>query len=236
MDNSVRRTRGWLLAALMYVAAAALHAEPFPVETFDARYDVKLDGFNVGGLEQRVTARNDGTWMLETIMYTTGVVSWFKSDRVVEQSVMRAVDGTLQPLSYSYRYTGRNKDVVERLDFDWDKMQVKSLRDGKITMLPAQKGLLDKQVYQLLVRRDVAKGLKKMSYPIAERSRITTFDIEVVGEETITTPLGKFRTLKVQRGATFLWCAPELDYAVVKLSREEDGHTATSYITSLTRH
>src|SRR5512139_1232957 len=182
-----------LFALLMWLAAVPVAAEPFRVETFDAHYDVKLDGFKVGELEQRLVSRNDNTYMLETIMFTTGVVHWFKSDKVVEQSVMRAVDDTLQPLSYSYRYTGRNKDVVERIDFDWTKMQASSLRDGKITLLPAEKGLLDKQVYQLLVRRDLARGLKKMSYPVAERSRLTTFDIEVMGEETIVTPFGKFR-------------------------------------------
>ncbi|HEY0635771.1 MAG TPA: DUF3108 domain-containing protein [Gammaproteobacteria bacterium] len=238
MADFISFVKGWragVLALLLASASAPLHAEPFRVESFEAHYNVKLDGFKVGELEQRVVARADGTWLLETIMQTTGVVSWFKSDKVVEQSVMRAIDDTLQPLSYSYRYTGRNKDVVERIDFDWNKMQVSSLRDGKITLLPAEKGLLDKQVYQLLVRRDLARGLKSMSYPVAERSRLTTFETTVAGEETLVTPFGKFRTIKVQRGATTLWCAPELGYAVVKLERHEDGHSAVSYITSLTR-
>lgn len=224
-----------LIVLVVWLAATPVHAEPFKVETFDARYNVKLDGFKVGELQQRVALRDDGTYLLETVMNVTGVISWFKSDKVVEQSVMRAVDDTLQPISYSYRYTGRNKDVVERIDFDWNKMQVSSLRDGKITLLPAEPGLLDKQVYQLLVRRDLARGKKKMSYPVAERSRLTTFDIVVLGEESVVTPFGKYRTIKVQRGATTLWCAPDLNYTVVQLAREEDGHTATSYITSLTR-
>lgn len=224
-----------LIAMFIWLAATPAIAEPFNVETFDARYNVKLDGFKVGELQQRVVAREDGTWLLETIMHTTGVVSWFKSDNVVERSVMRSVDDTLQPLSYSYHYTGRNKDVVERIDFDWDKGEVSSLRDGKITLLPTEEGLLDKQVYQLLVRRDLARGLKTMSYRVAERSRLKTFDTIVTGEDTVVTPFGTFRTIKVQRGATTLWCAPDLNYAVVQLEREEDGHTATSYITSLTR-
>ncbi len=227
--------RGLVLALLLPFATPPLHAEPFRPEPFEARYSVKLDGFKVGELEQRVVARGDGSWLLETIMQTTGVVSWFKSDKVVEQSVLRSVGETLQPLSYSYRYTGRNKDVVERIDFDWNKMQVSSLRDGKITLLPAETGLLDKQVYQLLVRRDLMRGLKSMSYRVAERSRLTTFEVVVAGEETVATPFGKYRTIKLQRGATLLWCAPELGYAVVKLERQEDGHSAVSYITSLTR-
>jgi hypothetical protein len=232
----MQRPLAGLIALVLWLAAPPLFAEPFKVETFDAHYNVKLDGFKVGELSQRVALREDGTYLLETIMHVTGLVSWFKSDKVVEQSVMRAVDDTLQPISYSYRYTGRNKDVVERIDFDWNKMQVSSLRDGKITLLPAGKGLLDKQVYQLLVRRDLARGKKKMSYPVAERSRLTTFDIVVLGEESVVTPFGKYRTIKVQRGATTLWCAPELNYTVVQLAREEDGHTATSYITSLKRY
>ena len=225
-----------LIAVLFCLIAAPVNADNFKLETFDAHYTVKLDGFKVGELEQRVALQNDSTYLLETIMFTTGVVHWFKSDRVVEQSVMLAVDDTLQPISYSYRYTGRNKDVVERIDFDWNKMQVSSLRDGKITLLPAEKGLLDKQVYQLLVRRDLARGLKSMSYRVAERSRLTTFDVVVRGEEMVATPFGKYKSIKVQRGATTLWCAPDLGYMVVKLEREEDGHTATSYITSLTRN
>ncbi len=224
------------ITMLLWLVAIPASAGSFRVEAFDAHYTVKLDGFKVGELEQRGASQADGTYLLETIMYTTGLVHWFKSDKVVEQSVMRQVDDTLQPLTYSYRYTGRNKDVVERVDFDWNKGRVSSLRDGKITILPAEKGLLDNQIYQLLVRRDLARGLKKMSFRVAYRSSISSFDIVVDGEETVTTPFGKYRAIKVSRGATTLWCAPDLGYTVVKLAREEDDHTATSYITSLTRN
>ena len=239
MNNLTSLRTPWLaglITVLLWLVAAPVWADGFQVEPFDAHYTVKLDGFKVGELQQRLSKQNDGTSLLETIMYTTGLVHWFKSDKVVEQSVMRQVDDTLQPLAYSYRYTGRNKDVVERIDFDWKKGQVSSLRDGQITILPTEKGLLDNQLYQLLVRRDLARGLKKMSYRVAYRSRITSVDITVQGEETVTTPFGKYRAIKVSRGATTLWCAPDLGYTVVKLAREEDDHTAISYITSLTRN
>jgi len=225
---------GFCATAFLWLSSSALAAEPFYLKPFEAHYSVYGLGLvKLGELKQRFYRKSDDTYVLETVAFTTGMTAWFVSDRTEEQSVVRVADGTLQPLLYAYHYTGRNKDVVERIDFDWAKGEVRSLRDGKITVLPLSKGLLDKQIYQLLARRDLAQGMTSMSYQVAYRSSLKTYELKVLGKEDIETPFGTFKSLKVQQGATTLWCAPDLGYAIVKLAREEGGHTLTSYITSL---
>lgn len=220
--------------AFLWLSSSAWAAEPFYLKPFEAHYSVYgLSLVKLGELQQRFYRKSDNTYVLETVAFTTGMTAWFVSDRTEEQSVMRVTDGSVQPLLYAYHYTGRNKDVVERIDFDWAKGEVRSLRDGKITVLPLSKGLLDKQIYQLLARRDLAQGMTSMSYQVAYRSSLKTYELKVLGKEDIETPFGTFKSLKVQQGATTLWCAPDLGYAIVKLAREEGGHTLTSYITSL---
>lgn len=222
-------------ALLLWLTSGAQAAETFQFKPFEAKYSVKLGILKLGELKQIFYRQNDGNYVLATTSYSTGLLSLYKY-RVEEQSVMRETDGTLQPLLYVYHATSGSKDVVERIDFDWAKGEARSLRDGKITVLPISKGLLDKQVYQLIARRDLAQGMTSMSYQLAERSHLSTKELKVVGNEDIVTPFGTFKTLKVQIGASTIWCAPDLDYAIVQLSREEDDHTVTSYITSLTPH
>jgi hypothetical protein len=183
-------------------------------------------------MTQRLDKRDDGTYLLETVVYTTGIVSWFKKDRVTERSIWRYVDGKIQPLKYTYHYTGRHRDAVEKVIFDWDKMEVTSLNKDKVTRLPLKPGIYDKQVYQLVLRHDLDAGVKKFHYDVANRSKIRDFDLEVIGREKVMTPSGKVDAIMVKKGTTTLWLADKHNYTVVKIEQNEDGNLATSYLTS----
>ena len=169
--------------------------------------------------------------MLQTVAYTTGLVSWLKSDKVSERSIWRSEAGELLPLSYTYRYSGGSKEVFERLDFDWSESQVASLRDGKITTLAVEHGILDKHMYQIVLRQDLLKGLKQLSYPVVDRSKLKQYDIEVLGEELVKTKhFGRLKCLKVRKGTTLIWASERFDYLPVKIEQDEDGTTAGTYL------
>lgn len=215
---------------LMAVIAAPLHALE-EVKPFSAEYTVHYNGFKVGEMKQRLERRNDGSYMLETVVHTTGLVSWFKDDRVTERSVWRYVDGDVRPDSYRYHYTGRNEDVVEKMDFNWEKNEAISLKDDKTKVLPISPGVYDKQVYQIAMRHGIDNGVKKFAYDVADRGKIRDYDLEVVGREKVMTPFGEVKTVKVKKGTTTLWLAEKYQYLVVKIEQDEDGNLATSYIT-----
>ena len=60
------------------------------------------------------------------------------------------------------------------------------------------------------------------------------YHLQTLGEEEISTPAGRFRTIKVQRTQTggkytvTLWCAPELDYFPVRIDRAKRGRAQGS--------
>lgn len=220
-----------LLLILLLAIALPLQAQSM-LKPYTVKYTVHYNGFKVGEMEQSLRANGDDTYLLETVVYTTGLVSWFKSDRVSERSILRHEDGQFKPLSYVYHYTGRHKDVMDRLDFDWEKKQIKSLRDGKITTLALTPGIYDKQVYQLAMREELESGKKRFVYRVADRGKIEEYELLVTGEEPVVTSLGKVDTIKVEKGATTLWVAKAYDYTVVKIEKQEDGNIASSYIIS----
>ena len=207
------------------------------IAPYAAKYEVRYGGLKVGEMTQQLTERMNGQQTLQTVAYTTGVVSWLKNDTITERSIWRDEAGVMLPLSYTYRYSGRSKDVFERLDFDWQAGIVKSLRDGKVTELAVERGILDKHMHQLLLRRELACGGRHFSYRVADRSKLKDHEYEVVGEEQVQTKaLGNLDCLKVVKGDTIFWVARELDYLPVRIEKDEGGTLATSKIIEYQGH
>jgi hypothetical protein len=236
----------WLLCVLFPFALQAGEesvppGEALPVAVEDglapyvARYEVKYDGLKVGELTQQLEAMVDeGRQVLRTVAYTTGVVAWFKSDRISEHSVWYTEAGRLLPESYSYRYTGRSKDIVERQDFDWRKQEVEIERDGMTRQLAVEPGAMDKHMYQVALRRDLLAGLKQISYQVVDRDKLEPYEFEVLGEELLEVPpFGKLDCLKVKKGTTRIWVARRFDYLPVKIEKEEDGAIIGTYLVEL---
>jgi hypothetical protein len=218
------------------VAQAAMTPPSLPVTrtatgfaAYEAKYELRYDGLKVGELTQRLEAMVEGRQVLQTIAYTTGVVSWFKSDRVTERSSWRldGVDGErLLPQEYSYRYDGRGKGIVERLAFDWQRREATLRRDGATTSLALEPGTLDKHMYQVALRQALRNGESRISYPVIDGGKIRHYEFEVVGEERLELPhLGQLDCLRVRKGTTLIWVARRFDFLPVKIEKVEEGTT-----------
>jgi hypothetical protein len=107
---------------------------------------------------------------------------------------------------------------------------VSSLRDGKITEVPLVPGAMDKLMHQAILRGDVAAGIQHIEYPIADRSDIKPYVYDVLGSEEVVTARGTVQAIKVRKGTTTFWLAPEWDYLLVKLLQENDDSTYASYL------
>lgn len=219
-----------LFFLLLIAFAAPLYAETV-IKPFSAEYDVHYNGFKVGILSQSLEARDDGTYLMETVAQVTGVVAWFAKDRASERSIWRYHNGRIRPLSYRYHYTGRSKDRVETLDFDWDAMKVDALYKGERKELPLSPNVYDRQLYQLVLRNEVASGAKQFHYSVAERGELRDYDFKLAGREQVVTPYGKVDALKMTKGDTELWLDESNDYLVAKIEKDDDGEHVVSYIT-----
>jgi hypothetical protein len=219
-----------LLSLYALLLAGVAHAEGYRPQPFQARYSVHVNGFKVGEIDRNLHIEADGRYVLENLAYTTGLVALFKKDRALERSTWVYNDDHVKPIEYFAHYTGRSKDVIERLDFDWQRNIVSSLRDGKITEVALVPGTMDKLMHQAVLRGDVAAGMQHIEYPIADRDDIKPYVYDVLGSEEVVTGRGTVRAIKVRKGTTTFWLAPEWDYLLVKLVQENDDSTYASYL------
>ncbi len=219
-----------LLSLLLTPAAGCALEQPAP---YTAEYTVHANGFKIGELQRSLQPGEDDTWVLESTLYTTGLVALFKRDKLTERSVWRNREKLLQPIDYLYHYSGRSRERLERVEFNWEKREITSTRDGESKRLPLRKGVLDKLMFEVALRRDLATGAKHIEYRVADRGEIRTYVFDVVGEEQLVTSIGKLDTIKVTKGETTFWCAPALDYLMVQIVKQEDDYALASYITAL---
>lgn len=215
-----------------------LVAAPLPIELtpYKAKYEVQYNGLKVGEMVQRLTPPEQGRRTLKTTVYTTGPLSWLQPDKLTERSTWQSGAEVSRPLSYSYHYRGRGEGARERLDFDWANNQVRSLNKGKVKVLALEPETLDKHMYQVALRRDLAMGLKNIVYSVADRDKLRQYTFQVLGEELLETEhFGALNCLKVQKGTTLIWVAKKFDYLPVKIEKEEGGLTASSLLVELKR-
>lgn len=213
---------------LLFPLAITAHEIP----DFSANYLVKLNGLQAGELKRSLSTNADGTRQFKSATKAKGVFSFFKPDLVEETSIWQSSNNQIQPQHYLYQRTGGKKEKHMSLDFDWQTQQLHIDDKKQPWQLKLEDGTLDKLVYQLALMSDLAKEKTAFNYRIADGGKLKNYDIRIVEEETITTPLGKIDTIKLIRHRegknkrqTTLWCAPMLNYLPVKLEHTEKGGT-----------
>lgn len=139
-------------------------------------------------------------------------------------------DGTVvQPNKYFYKRRGLGKDRDAELTFDWDKERVTNDVQGISWDMDISKNVQDKTSYQIQLQRDLIAGRDNLVYEIADGGELKRYRFEIVGEETLDTPLGKVETVKVMRSrddddrVTYAWLAKDWDFLLIRLQQKEDG-------------
>ncbi len=227
-------------ALLLYagISIAAL-AEEQNLPEFDASYNVYRSGVMIARMQRSVSRLEDGKLLYRSETNVTGLVSIFRNDRIVEQSTWQFTDGKIIPEFYQYLHTGTKKERNITIKFDWEKNQVTNSVNGSSWHMPAAEGILDKLLYQYSIMLDMQKGKSSLSYTVADGGKEKVYIFESLGEETIETPLGKLRTIKMVRHFTdndrqsIFWSAPDIGYLPVKLENIDDGVKTVVTINSL---
>jgi len=223
---------------LLLSISTTLSAQEIP--DFSANYLVKLNGIQAGELKRSLETQASGLRRFYSVSQAKGVFSFFKPDLVEETSIWQLQNDKVEPQSYVYQRSGGKKDKTLEMDFDWQNKLV-SIDDRKHPwQLELEPGTLDKLVYQISLMQDLDRGIKTIDYRIADGGKLKTYHIEVLGQETITTPMGQIDTIKLTRHRekpsdreTTLWCAPALNYLPVKLEHIEDDTSFTAILRRL---
>ena len=151
------------------------------------------------------------------------------------------VDGTfkgdnLSPIKYYFLQSTRKKSRTENTRFTGTHAKGRYKDNNYDVKLP--KGTLDRTSLELALANDISKKKPVLRYNVMERGELKTYNFKRLGEEKLTTPSGKFTTIKVsvvrsgnKRSTTF-WLAKELGYMPVKIIHKEKDDVITTVIKS----
>jgi hypothetical protein len=234
----LNRRLAWLALMTGVLAAGAHGATEGPLPMFNAEYSLKRNGITLGVSTRSLTTAKDGTYIYASTTRATGIIAWFVKDQIDEYSKWIFDNGQIRPLGYVYNRHGGDKTRHVKLKFDWQHLIVTNTIDGDPWRMEIPPNAQDKLVYQLSIMHDLAEGKRNLEYKIADGGKLKEYDFEIEGEETLNTPLGKVKTVRIQRIGdrrdTTVWCAPQFNYLPMRLEQQDtDGSHLTMQITSL---
>ncbi len=157
----------------------------------------------------------DGTYRLRIITETTGLAALIKPIRLELESRGKFVAGGLQPARFSTLRNGAETD--ENADFDWAARQVTLTRGNKRFDLEEGAQDLVSFHYQLVFVPQLADGA---TIGVANGKKFERYHFASLGEETLETPAGSFRTLHVRvqtDSTTDIWLALDRKLLPVKI-------------------
>lgn len=235
----------FLLSSINFPAHAELPG------SFSATYALHYDDLRVGVMERSFIRNENGTGTFKSNGKLTGLAALFRKDQINETSRWEVRDGQLRPLVYKYEKSDGKKVKKEVHRFDWNNNQVSSVtKDGK-NKLDLKPGMLDKLLYQLAIM-EITDPKEGLNYDLIDGTDLKNYHFEFKGEEELTTPMGKLKTLKFQRKradekaevvevnnpdqenkkrSTIIWCAPSLHNLPVRVDNvDKKGHLTSIII------
>lgn len=208
-------------------------------QPFEATYLVSMGPMTIGESTRSLSLDRNGNYVLRSSSRATGMASFVVKDQLEERSTWRFVNNGIQALEYRSNRTGGKREKTERVVFDWKKRVATGSGTRGNWQIAITTPSYDKLLYQLAASQDLANGKRKLSYLIADHGNLRDYDVGIVGEETISTALGKFETIKIKRmdddkRDTTLWIAPSLGYLPVRIDYVElDGSSFKAVLKSL---
>lgn len=166
----------------------------------------------------------DNTYKLDSRSETVGLARVFAArfgPRIYHSSGTVTERG-LEPREFSASVTLRGKADESAARFDWQNnaLQFGRTHEQKNTALPAGSQDLLSFMYQLAL---APPSPGRFTMPITNGTRFESYDIDVLAEETLDTPLGKLRTLPVKqarrpgRESIEVWLAADYHYLPVRI-------------------
>jgi hypothetical protein len=154
-------------------------------------------GFTVGKTVQTWEVHDDG-YKLGSVSETSGIVELFRAQRHIYLSEGRFTGHGLQPEKFLMSRTRRGRTEAAQALFDWET--------GVITLgrVPHQRGAALFPQAQDIVSFMYHLALSppppgRIRLPVTNGSRFETYDLDVLDEERIETPLGVLRALPVKQ-------------------------------------
>jgi hypothetical protein len=220
-----RRMRAAALIVLC-VPFTPCFGQAAPFQPFTIHYEVRHNTMLLARMERTLRRGDNGTFVYESKSTPAGILSAMFRDHIIERSVWELVEDRPRPLRYQYHHTGRKDERHVVLDFDWDKGSVTNTINEDPWNMKIPADTQDKLLYQYTMMLDMREGEKGLEYNVADGGELKVYQFDVVGREELRTPVGRLKTVKLQRihgeRKTVVWCAVDLGYLPVRLEQHRD--------------
>lgn len=197
-----------------------------PPEPFEATYHSEIDHFVTlkGDGVQSLSRRPDGRYIFR-----------FDVESMVADMLESVVfewdsrDCQLIPLSYEQSLEGKLiRDRKTSFTNYRDENEIRGQYRGKSFTTDSKDLYVDPLGLQIQVRQDLKAGKTEMKYHMIHKGKVLIDRYRVVANETIRLNGEPYDTVKLEKvrpdtsdRETYMWMAPYLDYALVRLVHQE---------------
>lgn len=199
------------------------------------------NGRAVGSSQVELTDLGDGTWRWRASTAGERGMASLVGLRIDQEMRFRWHDGLPRPIDSQYRQraTLGNREVQVR--YDWDALRY-TLVDRKGEHRHALSGgASDRYGSGAALVAMLAAGRTDFALQVAYPDGLRTWRFRVAGEETVDTPSGQVRALRVERvrdgdddRSTVSWHDPRRGHLMVRMVQVEDGDSTETRLRGLT--
>lgn len=206
MFNSIDRSDGrsgiasMVLSPSTYLALSLSISVPSlksqELDTYSINYMAKA-GIATAHAKRSLSKITENSYQL---LNTLNVALAGKSVTEIKEKseVVLSPDQKLIPNSYSKEQLGL-RNTLEHITYNWDQSIAIVSNTDQSAQINLKKGTYDQLSHQIVMRKNFILGIEEFSYSVIDRSRIEEYRYSILGQETISTPLGDFLSTKIER-------------------------------------
>ena len=222
-----------LLGSIFFISPSVLALEPFQVT-----YNIYKGPLKVGAISRDLRIKDDGQYTFTSRMESKGFAKFLSGSLLLETSKGAITEGKIIPHTYLRKTDKPDKNY--ELNFDRKSNFVKRVDSAEGYEEILQGDTFDKLSYQAQMMMDLSSIVKEdLKYDIASQKKIVTYNVTFIKEKKISTPMGKFKTLVVNRKdpysskETTVYCAEDLNWLPVRIEHtDKKGRSMAAKIAS----
>lgn len=178
-----------ITAAILALVAGIADAHPLPHHV-GIHYNLSRDGLVIATLDETLE-HSGNAYTINSVTQAVGIATFFYKDPGKRASSGTITPAGLRPRDYDDQ---RGKDSRSSAHFDWEKMLLTMVDNGK----PEQHELTSATTDRLSFFYNFAfaqPAEKELSFVVTDGRHLPVYRYEVKGTETLSTPIGDLETL-----------------------------------------
>jgi len=143
--------------------------------------------------------------------------------KIDETSEVKIFKNSFKPIFYSMQQSGVSPESIHII-YDWEKMFAAIRKSNEISHVDLEPITFDQLSHQLELRNSITSGKYQLVFNIINRDNISEYEYRILGQEEIITPLGEFKSTKIERvhnkttqRKTTFWLADGWDGILLRL-------------------